>query len=327
MFSVIIPLYNKASHIEKAVDSVLRQTFQDFELIIIDDGSTDGGVSKLGRYEDSRLRIIRQSNFGVSISRNIGVSNARFSLVAFLDADDWWDERFLEEMDQLIAKFPEAAMYGSAYYVVKNGTHKPAQIGLEAGFEAGYIDYFQVYSRTFWVPINCSFVVLRKSVFEDESGFKPELKFGEDLDLWIRIALKHKTGYVNKYLAYSNQDVAPAGRALGMDKHWKKTEHVIFNLDYLGAQEADNPPLKMLLDGLRVRSLQPFYLNASYPQETQDTLAKVDFSKQPPFYRYLYYGPKKVIITYFRLKKLGSLIKQSLLRNYRALPIYRRSSF
>jgi glycosyltransferase involved in cell wall biosynthesis len=327
MFSVIIPLYNKAAYIEKAVSSVLRQTFRHFELIVVNDGSTDGSVQKLANFNDSRLRIINQSNAGVSISRNNGVRDARFGYVAFLDADDWWDEHFLEEMDRLIKQFPEAGMYGSGYFIVKNGVNRPSKVGVDAGFSAGYIDYFKVYARSFWVPVNCSFVVVRKSVFEEENGFKPGLKFGEDLDLWIRIALKHKTGYLNKHLAYSNQDVVQESRALGTGKQWKKTEHVIFNLDYLHAQEDTNPSLKILLDGLRVRSLQDFYLHSRYPQETQETLAKVDFSKQPSFYRYIYQGPKKVIITYFQLKKVGSLLKQMLLRNYSALQMHRHNSF
>lgn len=316
MFSVIIPLYNKADYVRKTVDSVLGQTFQGFELLVVDDGSTDGSVEKLADCRNERLRIISQPNAGVSTARNNGAKHARFDYILFLDADDWWHGDFLRDMDAVIKRFPGAGMYGCKYYVVKNGRYVPADVGLDADFEAGYIDYFKVYARTFWVPINCSFVVVNKSVFEEEGGFKPSLKFGEDFDLWIRIALKHKVGYVNKFLAYSNQDVKVADRALGINKQWSKSEHVIFNLDYLRQEENGDPSLKLLLDGLRVRGLLDFYINSRFPDETQAILKCVDFLKQPAFYRFIYHSPKSIVITYFKIKYLLSLIKQSLIRTY-----------
>ena len=316
MFSVIIPLYNKANYIEKAIQSVLQQTFRDFELIIINDGSTDKSSEKIADLNDERIRIINQSNAGVSIARNNGVKHSRYSNIAFLDADDWWNEHFLQEMSDLITHFPEAGMYGSSYFVVKNGIKTRAQVGINADFRVGYIDYFDVYARTFWVPINCSFVVVRKSVFDEEEGFKSGLKFGEDLDLWVRIALKHKVGYINKPLAYSNQDVDIQSRALGSDKFWKPGEHVLFNLDYLAAQEKQRPALKLLLDGLRVRSLTDYYLESWYGEPVEQILATIDFSTQPFLYRFIYQWPRPVVLTYFRIMRVGSVAKQAILRNY-----------
>jgi glycosyltransferase involved in cell wall biosynthesis len=316
MFSVIIPLFNKASYVEKAVESVLRQTDSNFELIVVNDGSTDNSVEKLDRFTDNRLKLINQSNTGVSRARNNGVKHARFDYIAFLDADDWWHERFLEEMKSLITRFSKAGLYGSNYFVVKNGVNMPAQVGVEAGFEMGYINYFEVYARTFWVPLNCSFVVVKKSVFEQEKGFNEHLKFGEDLDLWIRIALTHKVGYVNKFLANSNQDAETTNRALGTDKFWSKTEHVTFNISHLADQEQTQPNLKTLLDGLRVRSLVAYRLNDWYPEEVRAIMSRVDLSAQPLFYRFVYRWPRPIINVYFRAKQYGSYLKQLLLRSF-----------
>ncbi len=316
MFSVVIPLYNKAPYVTKAVQSVLAQTVRDVEVLIVNDGSTDISIDKIGEFTDNRLRIIHQANAGVSAARNTGVQQARFDYVAFLDADDWWDEHFLEDMQTLIGQFPEAGLYGSSYYVVKNHGYTPAQIGVTHDFSAGYIDYFGVYARTFWVPINCSFVVVKKSVFIEENGFRVALKFGEDLDLWIRIALKHKVGYVNKLLAYSNQDAETANRALGEIRFWRKSEHVIFNLDYLAEHERSNPGLKQLLDGLRVRSLTDYYLNGWYPEDVQVVLSRVNFAVQPPLYRFIYQWPRGFVSAWFRTKRLGSVIKQAVIREY-----------
>lgn len=319
MFSVVIPLFNKVQYIEKAIQSVLDQSFPDFELIIINDGSTDGSAELAASFDDWRLRIINQDNSGVSSARNKGVAHSKFGYVAFLDADDWWSPHFLHEMSSLISAFPKAGVYGSKYFTVKNGINTEARIGVPDHFTSGYIDYFTVYARTFWVPINCSFVVVRKSLFEEVGGFRPTLKFGEDLDLWIRMALKDKVAYINKFLAYSNQDVELVTRALGTGKYWQKEEYVLFNLDYLKAEEKKHPSLKVLLDGLRVRALSDFYLHSQHPDAVRQILDSIDFSEQPSFYKFIYRWPKWLVRTYFRCKQIGSILKQAVIRNYRML--------
>lgn len=319
MFSVVIPLYNKARYIEKAVESVLQQSHSDLELIVVDDGSTDAGLSLLNSLKDKRLKVITQANAGVSAARNKGVQYSKYRYVAFLDADDWWDAHFLAGIRDLIADFPEAALYGTSYYTVKNGRNQAADIGVEPNFQTGYVDYFAVYARTFWVPINCSFVVVEKSAFEHAGGFRPALKFGEDFDLWVRLALVRKVAYLNKCLAFSNQDVETGGRALGMRKAWQREEHVIFNLDSFAEAEQQDPALKLLLDGLRVRSLIGFYLTRQHPEAVKCILKKINFEKQPFLYRFIYRWPKPLVDFYFQTKKTGSYIKQTLLRIYRAI--------
>jgi len=314
VFSVVIPLYNKANYVEKAVRSVLGQTFRNFEVIVVDDGSTDDGFARLQSLRDDRLRFIQQKNAGVSVARNNGVKSAQYDYIAFLDADDWWDAHFLEQMAKLITDYPQAALYATNYYSVKNGVNRLAVIGVADGFQRGYIDYFDVYAKTFWAPVNCSYAVIKKTVFVGEKGFRPSLKMGEDLDLWLRVALKHKVGYLNQFLAYSNQDADTSQRALGAEKRWKKEEHVIFNLAYLNESENQLPKLKYLLDGLRLRSLIPFYLQNAYPREIREIVRTMDFSRHPFLYRFVYTWPKVVVLSYFLGKKYGSFVKQSMIR-------------
>ncbi|MBD2700692.1 glycosyltransferase [Spirosoma sp. BT702] len=309
MFSIVIPLYNKVPYIGKAIESVLEQTVQDFELIIVEDGSTDGSLQEVNKYPDTRLRVICQENAGVSAARNKGVQYAKFDFIAFLDADDWWDKHFLEEMARLINDFPEAKLYGSSYYIVKHGISKTAEIGLEPQFKAGYIDYFKVYSRTFWVPFNCSFVVIQRSAFEQIGGFKTSIKFGEDFDLWARIAVKEKVAYVNKPLAYSNQDVNAQYRALGSHKFWSKEEHITFNFNSLQENQQENNTLIYLLDGLKVRSLVNYYLKGVHHEEVSSILETVNWNNQSFFYKFIYTWPKWFVQLFFSIKLYGSKIK------------------
>ncbi len=313
MFSVVIPLYNKEKYIQKAVQSVLDQTYSNFELIVIDDGSTDLSLSKLEIFNDVRIKIISQENAGVSKARNFAVEVASFEYIAFLDADDWWHKDFLLEMESLISEFSNAAVYSSSYFKVKNGKNISANIGVTADFKRGYINYYEVYSNTFWVPVNCSFVVVKKTIFEELGGFNSKLKFGEDLDLWVRFSLKNKFAFINKCLAYSNQDVEVNSRALG-NKLWKKEEHVIFNLDYLAEIEKNNSQLKFLLDGLRIRSLHNFYRKKENYKEVLKILSKIDFSKQDFIYYFYYKFPRFMTEFYFGLKVFGSRTKQNIIK-------------
>lgn len=115
-FSVIIPLYNKAPYIGKALQSVLEQTFDDFEIIVVDDGSTDDSYSvakAVLETSERPFKLIHQENAGVSTARNKGVAASSGEYICFLDGDDWWAPTFLEKMDELIQDYPEAGIYGT----------------------------------------------------------------------------------------------------------------------------------------------------------------------------------------------------------------------
>ena len=310
MFSVIIPLYNKAAYIEKAIRSVLNQTYQEFELIIVDDGSTDESL-KIAKNVMSFLSpplggwgVTHQQNQGVSTARNNGVKAAKYDYIAFLDADDWWEPTYLEEMKQLILDFPQAGIYGSSYYKVKNGRFIPANIGVDAGFERGEINYFKAYSKTFWMPLTSISVVIKKTVFNSENGFKPMLKLGEDFDLWVRIAMKYSVVLLNKPLAYYNQDVTISDKAVVKGKIYSPETIYIFNLDYVWDQEQRNPDLKKLLDLLRVYTLERYRLQRAYPELVKKEIAKVDFSRQKISFWLVYHLPVGFINAGYFLRRL-----------------------
>jgi glycosyltransferase involved in cell wall biosynthesis len=314
LFSVVIPLYNKDSYIVKAVDSVLKQSYPEFELIIVDDGSTDNSLNKVTIIKDGRIKIISQKNKGVSTARNTGVDSSKFDFVAFLDADDWWEPGFLQQMKELIEAYPDGGLYGCNYYYVKNGKSIIEDKGLDADFRRGYIEYFKIYGKSLCVPFNCSFVVVPKTIFTESGGFNENLKFGEDFDLWIRIALKYKVCYLNIPLAYSNQDVDAKNRALGYLKHVPKEHHFIFNIPQQAKeQESINHHLKYLLDSLRLRSLLKYRLNNLYKEEIKSILSNVDLQSQPFGLQLYYYFPSYIGRSYLSFRNKLSLLKTRLL--------------
>ena len=121
MVSVIIPLYNGAAYIERSIRSVLNQTFQEFEIIVVDDGSTDDGSQRVATFNLPSIRLVRQPNGGVSTARNTGIREARYGLVAFLDADDEWMPDHLETIIRLYHTFPQCGVFGTSYYFLREG--------------------------------------------------------------------------------------------------------------------------------------------------------------------------------------------------------------
>ncbi|MCB1828648.1 MAG: glycosyltransferase family 2 protein [Gammaproteobacteria bacterium] len=189
-FSIVVPLYNKAHVIERTVQSVLAQTERAFELIVVDDGSTDEGATKVEAILDRRVRLLRQSNGGVSRARNAGVAAAQFDWIAFLDADDEWSPEHLSALGVTIARCPEAVAVGTAYRRVDaEGNTRELRLPAAAGSNMIWqiSDYFD-WSVRFDYPLHCSSSAVRKSALLDIGGFPEEIAAGEDLLTWARLA-------------------------------------------------------------------------------------------------------------------------------------------
>ena len=310
-FSVIIPIYNKAPYVAKAIHSVLSQTCTDYELVIMDDGSSDRSfeVAEETVKGIDNCRIYRQSNTGVSMARNnaVGLSNGEY--LCFLDADDWWEPSFLESVSALISEYPDAGIYGTGYTIVNETKHKTriAAIGVETGFDKGYINYCQVYANGMYMPLCIGSVCIPRSVFNEMGGFKRQLKLGEDFDLWIRIALKYKVAFLNLPLFNYNQDSSPEWRAVG--RLHNPSSHMLWNLDYLEDEERKNPDYKQLIDNLRTFSLLPYYVSKRYREDARKELQKVDWSAQPKKTRDLYKRPVLCLKLRQSLLSIGSFVK------------------
>jgi len=312
MFSVIIPLYNKAPYVAKAIGSVLVQTFSDYEMIIVDDGSKDGSGEIAERMIEGNdhCKLIRQENAGVSVARNNGVAASVGDYLCFLDADDWWEPTFLEEMIKLIREFPDAGIYGTNYTIVSETKHKTrvARVGVDEGFERGYINYCRVYADTMYMPLWTGAVCLPRHIFYELGGFPKGISLGEDFMLWINIALKFNVAFLNKPQAYYNQDLAIANREVG--RLHKPSEHMLWNLVDLEPLEKENADYKQLIDNLRTYGLWPYYLSKKYHEAAELELKKVDWSHQPIRSYALYQKPIWLLRFRESLLMKGSMLKQ-----------------
>lgn len=205
MISVIIPLYNKADSIAKALDSIQAQTYQDFEVVVVDDGSTDNGATIVEQQKDSRIRLIHQTNAGVSAARNRGIEEALGEYVAFLDADDEWEPQFLEEIITLQRMYPECRAQATNYIFNSRGV-KSSTILRKLPFKGEYgvlSNYFVVASCSH-PPVWTSAVCIERKLLQEIGGFPVGVKSGEDLLTWARIAVRTNWAYSLKAYAIFN---------------------------------------------------------------------------------------------------------------------------
>lgn len=245
-FSIIIPLFNKQNHIENTIKSVLNQTYTNYEIIVINDGSTDESVSKVLEFKDSRIQLYNQKNQGVAIARNLGIEKAKYDYIAFLDADDLWMENHLETLNTLIQDFPNAGIYASRYQLIfKEGkVTVPKFKGIATDFYGIVPDYFDA-SLNYAVTTSSS-IVVPKSVFEEIGIFKPNITSGEDVDMWIRIATKYTVAISNKITASYNHYIQNSLSKISI------LEHKIKNFTDYKLEEQANPSLKKYLDLYRM---------------------------------------------------------------------------
>lgn len=191
-FSVVMTLYNKVSFVVDAVRSVLAQEFQDLELILVDDGSTDGGGESLVGLHDPRLRVFRQPNAGVSVARNRGIMHASGNYITFLDADDLWSAQHLVRLAELINQDPFAIAWATGYSEFDHTSGTLATTGRAAGSAAAASgvydqhDFLMTWADTpfFWTG---SIAIRASTLRALQPCFPVGERLGEDQDLWFRL--------------------------------------------------------------------------------------------------------------------------------------------
>jgi glycosyltransferase involved in cell wall biosynthesis len=198
-FSIVVPLYNKVSEISRCLRSVLGQTYANFELIVIDDGSTDGGDAVVRSFQDCRLRFLQQENRGLAETRNNGVRAARASIVAFLDADDEWLPTHLEEIARLARQHPDAGIYSTGLWLDRgNGWRRRVRLAtryLNPGTSL-IADYFSIPDAKILLPTASA---VRRDALIASGWFRT--MFAEDIDLLLRMAAMFPVAYTSRTTA------------------------------------------------------------------------------------------------------------------------------
>jgi glycosyltransferase involved in cell wall biosynthesis len=208
-FSVVIPLYNKALHIERALRSVFDQTVQDFEIIVINDGSSDHGPGIVEKLRDERIRLIDQPNQGASSARNRGIEAAQHNFVAFLDADDEWLPDYLYNIRILIKNFPGCGVYATGYQTIRPNGQKYltnlSKLPLEpwTGILPNFFEVFQDGS-----PFCSSSTVVPKPILVDLGGFPGGVVLLEDISCWTNIAIRYPVAFNPKRLIIYHQEAS-----------------------------------------------------------------------------------------------------------------------
>lgn len=205
LVSVIVPLYDKASYVLRSLASVAAQTVEDFEVIVVDDGSTDGGGSVVAGISDSRFRLIRQANAGPGAARNRGLREARAPYTAFLDADDTWSPNFLSENVSILERYPTAAAVCCGWYEQPGGAF-PAKWWRDCHTDEGLVAISPGTRTENLVGMiaytNPSTMLTRTQSVRRWGGFyEAGSRYGEDATLWLKMFLNEPFYFHPRQLA------------------------------------------------------------------------------------------------------------------------------
>lgn len=242
VFSVIIPLYNKEAFIEDTIKSVLNQSFQDFEVIIIDDGSTDNSLDLVQQFTDSRIFIIQQFNKGASSARNTAIDYSKSEYIVLLDADDFWYKDHLFELKKCITLFDKAVLYCNNYKIKRSHTFV-----IDSVFNFNYkkdcliIDDFFKANIINSIPSSSS-VAFRKTDFYKIKGYDIKLRNGQDTDLWIKFGLIGAIAFnpAITMIYHVFDSLSLSNKEHNDDRYWL--------INNYSEQEKTNPSLKLYLD-------------------------------------------------------------------------------
>jgi len=238
-FSIVIPVYNKEKFVAKTLKSVLDQTFSDFEIILVNDGSTDMSEARILEFEDSRIQYFSKKNEGVAIARNFGIEKASADYICFLDADDFWYPTFLETMNAFSIKFKDYKVFACAVEIETKKNVFVPKYSITQLMDYAVVDFFEASQQecALWTSSVC----IHKSVFEKVGTFDSNIKHGEDTELWIRIGLAFPIVFIWKILARYVYDAKSISRN---SSYFFEP----YTFEKYAEEEKKNPALKRYMD-------------------------------------------------------------------------------
>lgn len=306
MISVVIPLYNKELSIRATLETVLAQTYTDYEVIVVDDGSTDNSLNvvheRMKELGNERVRVIHKENGGVCSARNRGIKAAKGNYIAFLDADDLWDKEYLQEQVNLTHDFQEAALWGINFAETGNGRLvRRLETALPDGYR-GYVEnYFEMKRRISDLFCSSS-VVIRREVFDKVGMFDERIKYAEDTDMWWRIIATNEVAFYDKYMVFYRYDAE--NRAM------RRTRQLKYFLPYYvekyqAPMFRSNKIFYHYVNCWAAQQIRSYFFSENDTDRNDAKIAvrKIDYQVIPLKYRLLYKCP------YFMAKLFNKLDK------------------
>jgi len=254
-FSIVIPVFNKEKFVASTLKSVLAQTFTDYEIIMVNDGSTDDSETIIQSIQDDRIHYFFKENEGVAIARNFGIEKAKGDYICFLDADDYWFPMFLKTMNHYIQKLPDQMVFGCAIEIETKNKSFAAHYSIENKSDFEVVNFFDASQRecVLWT----SSVAIHKSVFVAIGNFDTKIKKGEDTEMWIRIGLQYPIVFIWKILAKYGYDENSISRNLNY--YFEP-----YTFEKYASAEKQNPKLKKYLDLNRFSAVIKCNLNGDW---------------------------------------------------------------
>lgn len=294
MISIVMPLFNKEKWVSECIQSIINQSFTNFELIIVNDGSTDSGLSIIQPFlDDRRISLINQQNAGVSAARNVGIRKAQYNYIAFIDADDLWHPDYLAICNIIIQQHPNIDIFSSDYILMKE----------ERGMQwekVKNVDFYKInnYFRyahketLFWT----SATIVKKEVLNSTNLFNVELKTGEDLDLWFRIMIKGKGIRINHKLACYRLTEDDQGNPFKLPDINNHLVSKILNDDYFYVKKIKTTPfLRQFMYKYALNYLFLYYFASEQYREAWKIYRSIPLKYKLSRVRYfLYWLPRKI---------------------------------
>ncbi|MEL0644748.1 glycosyltransferase family 2 protein [Olleya sp. Ti.3.14] len=302
-FSVIIPLYNKEKYVLKTITSVLQQSFQNFDIVIVDDGSTDQSLALVKSLNNDKITVIQQENQGASIARNTAIAASNGSYIATLDADDIWDKNHLLELKKCINTCPEAILFCTNYNIKRHdGFITKSKFNFEYDNSCLIINDFFKANIINFIPTSSS-VAFKKQDFLKVNGYNTTLRTGQDIDLWIKFGLIGKIAFNPKItMLYNFFDQSSLS-----NRDYNEDRYLLINNYKNEAQ--NNASLKKYLDINRY-ALVIRYKLLDQPIDAKKAKQDIDFKNLNYKQKVLVNCPTSILIG---LKKLHSfLIKNNI---------------
>lgn len=239
IFSVVISVYNKADYIENTLKSVVNQSFDDFEVIVVNDGSSDNSLEIINSINDDRISVITTENLGASMARNKGIEESNSDFIALLDGDDYWNKDYLQTIYDAISIFPNQKVFSVAIAQKYKNKIVPVNYSFNQT-ETFRIHNFFASSKKYSL-LSSSSVVFHKAIIKQTGKFDPNIVSGQDTDLWIRFGLHYDIVFINKQLVtYTHNSNSLSNTTFNLSQKPKFDNYLTY--------EKDNPLLKAYLD-------------------------------------------------------------------------------